>query len=182
MNIAELNLLRSEDLLSLARNPVATVRKEAIRLLVERGSQYAGHDDVVKEAGQIIYADPRILKTCDPASAVFAQKLPGLLDVIGNEADKTKELQQKARDFDDKHAAHDREDVYLHDFALNLSTVLAGKLDETKSYLLRHDAELFTVTQERIKAAETRLALLERSLWRKFVDWLKRKFKRARST
>jgi hypothetical protein len=42
----QLNHLRNEDLLSLARNPAADRRDDAILLLVECGSPYAGHEDI----------------------------------------------------------------------------------------------------------------------------------------
>ncbi len=40
--LEQLQLLRSEDLSSLARNPVANLRDATIRLLIERGSQEMG--------------------------------------------------------------------------------------------------------------------------------------------
>jgi hypothetical protein len=62
MTEPELNLLRNEDLLSLARNSVATVRQQAIRVLIERGSPLAGHPDISHEAAGLIYSEPAILK------------------------------------------------------------------------------------------------------------------------
>jgi hypothetical protein len=55
----QLQLLRNEDLLSLARNPAADRRNDAIRLLIERGSHYAGHEDIAVAAAQMIHYDFR---------------------------------------------------------------------------------------------------------------------------
>lgn len=184
MTSEELQLLRNEDLLSLARNPVATVKHDAIRLLVERGSPHAGHPDIVEEAARIIYLEPIILKKSDPASAVAANKLPGLLDVIASEVKKVRTLEFRAGQFAEKHAVHETDllDLRLllhrkHADMLELHNSVSKELMKTDSILSDENRS----AHNKIQAAETRLALLERSLWRKFVDWLKKVF-RARST
>lgn len=179
----ELQTLRSEDLLSLARNPSATVKRDALRLLIERASPHAAHPDVAEEAKVIILNDPGILKKADPGSIVFAHKLPGVLDVIVNEAAKTKLLESKAVRFADhieQLVAADNK-LYKADLDARIKTYeLVGEISDehqaTKEELLKTLEHLQYIADEygnRLEAAEIRLALLERSLWRKIVDWVK---------
>lgn len=167
MQSDELHLLRSEDLLSLARNPAAKARHDAVRILVERGSPHAGHVDIIQEATDLVLNEPMILKKYDPSASAVTHKLPGLIDVINHEIKKTKALQARSTQLGQEtrflelaltmKASDLRNDIHLVNEA-------------TKEELL----ELIELAEARIEATEIRLVLLERSLWRKFVDWFKR--------
>ena len=146
--IAELNLLRNEDLLNLARNPAAHSRKHSIRLLVERGSHLAGHPDIATESEALIYSDPTVLKKADPASAFLAHRLPGLVDVLAQEVHSVRALHSKHDEFQSDISRLDDETLSLDE---NIKTI-AGRLE----------------------AAEARLMLLEPSVWRKCLDLWKR--------
>jgi hypothetical protein len=54
--------LPDEQIFTVARNPSAAHRKLAIRLLVERGSLFAGHPDIGEEARDLVLEDPIVLE------------------------------------------------------------------------------------------------------------------------
>lgn len=170
MTSEELRSLRSEDLLSLARNPAAQVRREALWLLVERGSHHAGHPDVAEAATQLILNHPLILKTTEPGC--FAHKLPGLLEIVANEARKTTKLERKTSDIANDLSFSQRDLLVLRLLVIESTKELARKDDELSGYIKELD-DLATEHDKRLEAAEIRLALLERSLWRKISDWVK---------
>jgi hypothetical protein len=158
----QLQLLRNEELLSLARNPAANLRTDAIRLLIERGSSYVGHADIAAAAGHMIFREPALLKKCDPGAEVLARKLPGLLDVVATEVKKTHELEQKAGECEGRH-------VTIAAAVENLRS----ELDDIKREHREGIDQIFKKLDATHSTAEARPARLERSLWRKFVDWIK---------
>ena len=86
----DLESLRAEDLYAIASNESAAHKDLALRILVERGSLFALKDDVYADAQKLILDNPIILRKVDPASAVIALKLPGLIEVVAD-------AQRKAR-------------------------------------------------------------------------------------
>lgn len=173
MRVEELQLLRSDDLLNLARNPVANSRTAAIRLLVERGSPLASHPDIATEAASMVYADPIILKKADPASEVTGRKLPGLIDVISHEVKSTRALEQRSSSIESNHEQ-------LKESLREKTELIESAHAQTKQSLLQQIQDLtttvedrMTAAEERVQNAEARVTRLERNLWRKFVDWLK---------
>ena len=220
MRKEELALLRDDDLLHLARNPSSNCRADAVRLLVERSSPHANHPEIAVEAAGLVHADPLILKKMDPASAIAAHKLPGLLDVLAKDVKDTRALEQKAGVLEQNLARtgnelrgsltekeqalrkqHEelRENIggqlsalcqKLSETAAGLSqsqansaTALERKQKEIEAGLLQQLGVLFqthalygkriTDSEDNLKAAEARIARLERSVWRKFWDWVK---------
>jgi hypothetical protein len=173
MRKEELALLRDDDLLHLARNPSCNCRADAIRLLVERGSRHASHPEIAVDAANLIHSDPIILKKVDPASAVAAHKLPGLIDVLANEVKSNRALENKSSALEQNLTDTASElKSHLRATAQNL----ASQHEQTKSALLEQLKQLFETTElygKRIAESEARLARLERSLWRKFWDWLR---------
>jgi hypothetical protein len=173
MRDEELRLLRNDDLLNLARNPVANSRAAAIRLLVERGSSLASHPDIATEAASMVYADPIILKKADPASEIGARKLPGLIEVIAHEVKSNRALEQKSSVLETNHGQ-------LKDALREKTELIESAHAATKQALLdQHEAlkkiheSRFEEAEQRLQNAEARVSRLERSLWRKLVDWIK---------
>jgi SMC interacting uncharacterized protein involved in chromosome segregation len=173
MRVEELNLLRNDDLLNLARNPVANSRADAIRLLVERGSHLASHPDIATEAASMVYADPIILKKSDPASEHTGRKLPGLIDVLAHEVKSTRALEQKSSALEENHGQLKealREKTELIENAHKQSADSLVK--QIQALEEKHESRLKEVEQRQGKA-EARVSRLERSLWRKIADWFK---------
>jgi hypothetical protein len=173
MRVEELNLLRNDDLLNLARNPVANSRADAIRLLVERGSHLASHPDIATEAASMVYADPIILKKSDPASEHTGRKLPGLIDVLAHEVKSTRALEQKSSALEENHGQLKealREKTELIENAHKQSADSLVK--QIQALEEKHESRLKEVEQRQGKA-EVRVSRLERSLWRKIADWFK---------
>jgi hypothetical protein len=189
----DLERLPSEQLFGVARNTAAVHRLLAIQILVERASPFAGREEVKAEARQFVLNNPIILKKVDPAAAAFAASLPGVVDCIADGHTKHIEL---ARTVNEHHAANAEDhDAHTQKTAALEATVNDNKaaheqaLREAHSTLWRdytrkifqlkldHDNELAGLRLEHEKdvtAAKARLTLLERSLWRKFIDYLKR--------
>jgi hypothetical protein len=230
----DLERLPSETLYTVARNEAAAHRALAIRILVERGSDYALQPEIADEARELVLNDPIILKQIDPATAIVSLKLPGIVDVLADNSIKRAELAELV---DEHHATNTRKLAALestvssnhaanaqslasetgalgqafieghrqlrHDFERQLatlgSTVTANKvaseaaLLEAYTSLWRYFAQqqwwfsqtydsrsaaleekLDTLRTEQAKdrqATNDRLALLERSWWRRLVEW-----------
>jgi hypothetical protein len=189
----DLERLPSENLFDLARNDAATHRKLAIQLLVERGSHLACRDEIAAEARDYVLNDPIVLKRIDPASAALATaKLPNIIDCLAHEQTKRVEL---SRVVGEHHAAHTQKNATLE--ATVTENRVAGEQALAQAYellwgyfarqgwqlaqahtdqKLDFDRQLQTLQEEHekdITAATARLTLLERSLWRKLVDYLK---------
>jgi hypothetical protein len=96
-SLDELRLLPSDDLFNIARNVAAERRVDAIRILVERGSPYCGHQDISTAAAALVHGDPSILKTTDPSVHVVG-RLPGVLDIIARTVERTGVLENKVSD------------------------------------------------------------------------------------
>jgi hypothetical protein len=94
--IDEMRLLRNEDLLHLARNTAAAHRRAAVQVLVERGSEHAGHPEIADIASGIIHSNPAILKQANPAMSAGAHKLPGLLDIVAGLKSRIDALEARA--------------------------------------------------------------------------------------
>ena len=211
MRTDELQLLRSEDLLNLARNPSAGCRKDAIRLLVERGSHYAIHPEIHAEASALIHSDPLILKKSDPASEVSGRKLPGLLDVLAKDILDTRALEQKSSAIEQRvhqkteelRGSLNEKENALKQRQEELREALGGQLSDLSQSLRKASLDLSASVQDsaaaqdkrrkdlrdeiliqmadlvkkyeaygqRIEKSEERLFRVERSVWRKFVDW-----------
>jgi hypothetical protein len=189
----DLERLPSENLFDLARNDAATHRKLAIQLLVERGSHLACRDEIAVEARDYVLNDPIVRKRIDPASAVLATaKLPNIIDCLAHEKTQRVELSRVVGEHHaahtDNHAAHTQTIAALASTVSNNETVTAEAIAQAYAVLLRdytekvfqlkldHDnqlAELRAGREKDITSATKRLALLERSLWRKAVDWCK---------
>jgi hypothetical protein len=173
MRVEELQLLRSDDLLNLARNPAANSRADAIRLLVERGSHLASHPDIATEAASMVYADPIILKKSDPASEHTGRKLPGLIDVLAHEVQSNRILEKKSSDLAANHGQ-------LKEALREKTELIEQAATQTKQSLLReirvlekrHDARL-KEAEERLENAEARVSRLERPWYIKVRDWFR---------
>jgi hypothetical protein len=188
----DLQRLPSENLFALARNHSAAHRLLAVQLLVERASPLAGHDDIAAESRHYVLNNPAILKKIEPAAAAFAPQLPGIVDCLADVLTKHTELD---RVVDEHHATHLQNHADHTERASTLESVVADNkaaheqaLREAYAFLWRdcaakifhlkqdHDnqiAELRVEHEKALSAATMRLALLERSLWRKAVDGLK---------
>ena len=171
----------------IARNESAVHRELAIRILIERVSLLAGREESAAEARQLVIDHPAILKRIDPATAVHALKLPGVIDVLSDLQNKRVEL---TRIVGEHHADHIQNHTALE------STVNENKLssenalrsayailwgdytrkawqlvedyNEQKLALDQQIAELHDEHRKDNEVASERLRLLERSPWRKF--------------
>jgi hypothetical protein len=76
----------------IARNESAVQRELAIRILVERGSLLAAREEIAAEARPLVIDHPAILKRIDPATAVHALRLPGVIDVLSDVQNRQVEL------------------------------------------------------------------------------------------
>jgi hypothetical protein len=191
----DLESLRAEDLYAIASNESAAHKDLALRILVERGSLFALKDDVYADAQKLILDNPIILRKVDPASAVIALKLPGLIEVV---ADAQRKRELLARVVDQNHAAHvqsiadlggavianrDATDQSLHIAAINLWSYVLKQAwqvaEDAAAQKIEHD-KLRTDHERESADAQARLVLLERSLWRKLSDWTKARWSRLR--
>jgi hypothetical protein len=195
-----LELLPSEVLFNLARNPAAVERMLAIQILVERGSEFATKPDISLEAEQFIIDHPRILAKIDPAGTLMAaQKLPGLVDVVACEQERRRAL---AATVDEHHGAHTQNHAALsttvadhkaasgqalRDAFVNLWTYFARQnwqiTEDAAAQKAAFDKEIATLQEVHardVQAAAERLRLLERSIWRKLVDWVHARWSRLR--
>jgi|SRR5579872_1564599 len=188
----DLESLPDEQLFNVARNPGALHRMLAITILVERGSLYAGHPDIANDATDLVIENPIVLKKINPATAIHALKLPGVIDVLADLQSRRIALTRKV---DENHASHTKEIADLNstvttnkdatDLALRQAYSVLWRSAATTIYNLKleHDAaiaELRSDHEREIDSAKARLALLERSLWRKLVDWIQTRWSRLR--
>jgi hypothetical protein len=168
MRVEELQLLRNDDLLHLARNQSASCRADAIRLLVERGSALATHPDIATEAAALVYASPAILKKSDPASEHSARKLPGLIDVLARTVDDQRVLAQSHSALEGKHGQHVARVDGLETAHGKVLEELRGQIDSLRTDYRQRLGE----AERRASVAEARIARMERSVWQKLREWL----------
>jgi hypothetical protein len=188
----DLERLPSANLFDIGRNPAALHRKLAIEILVERASPLVGREEIAEEAREFILNNPVVIKTIDPAAAWLAPNLPNIVDCLAHEMTQREELSRIVGEHHavhtDNHVAHTQKTAALeatvnkHEAAnvLAIAEVRAvlwrdytGKIFQLK---LDYDSELAELRAEHekdITAATKRLTLLERSLWQKFMDFLK---------
>lgn len=187
----DLNQFRDEELLALARNPAAHARHDAIKLLVERGSQLATHPDIVDEAAAFIHNEPRVLKRITPL-ANFGSMLPGVVDVVVRTIERTGQLESRAVQIEATAREHQQTltetdqqlraeiantHVLLNDVnarhrqvqnrLLADLTDLNARYEQTRSVLSDFEGQYYNT----VKPYEQRLARLERSPARKLYDW-----------
>jgi len=185
--------LPDANLYDIARNTSAVHRLLCLQILVERCSLYAARDDVANEARQLIIDNPLILKKIDPASAVHALRLPNIIDVVADQQIKRAALSQLVSQHNAAHiqsiAALESSvignkaasDVALREAYSTLWTDYTRKvwqlMEDYCEQKLAFDQEIAELREEHannIQAANERLALLERSPWRKMMDWCKK--------
>jgi len=133
-----------------------------------------------------------VLKKVDPASGLQALRLPGVIDVLADLQSKRLAL---ANQVEEHHAAHTESgalltatvinnkaagDRALHDACVTLwryvlKQAWRGIEDAAtqKATVDNQIAELRAGHNKDMQSAAERLRLLERSLWRKFIDYLK---------
>jgi len=188
----DLERLPSENLYDIARNSAAVYRKLAIEILVERASPFAGRDEIAAEAREFVLNNPIIIKKIDPAGAAFATNLPGVVDCIADGHSRHIELARVVGEHHavhtDNHVAHTQKTAALESTVNENKATSALAIAEAYSVLWRdytqkvfqlkveHDNELAALRAEYQKdneVATARMTLLERSLWRKFIDYLK---------
>jgi hypothetical protein len=192
MSQTDLTHFRDEELLGLARNPAAQARQDAIRLLVERGSQLATHPDIVDEAAAFIHNEPRVLKKVTPL-ANFGSVLPGVVDVVVRTIERTGQLESRAVQIEatarDNQRTLTETDQQLraeigksnaqlgnvdarHEQAHNAFLTdlldLDARHEQTRSAL----SDMAGHYSETVQQYEQRLARLERSPARKLYDWV----------
>jgi hypothetical protein len=188
----DLQNLPDEQLFNVARNPAAVHRGLAMRLLVERASLFAGHPDIAEECRELFIQDPIVLKKVDPAQALHALRLPGIIDILADLQTRRIALTGKV---DEHNEAHRQSIATLEatvsanrdagELALRAAYSLLWRDGATKIYNLKmeHDTAIATLRSDHereIAEAQARLALLERSSWRKFTDWVKSRWSRLR--
>src|SRR6266567_1707457 len=182
----DLSHLPDITIFDIARNESAVHRELAIRILVERGSLLAARDEISAEAKQLVIDHPAILKRIDPATAIHALKLPGVIDVLSD-------LQTKRAALSQLVAQHNADHIQNHtnlEANVNANKVASEEglraayaalwADATrKSWRLTEDinsqkiafdarfADLQKQHSRDMAAACERLRLLERSTWRK---------------
>ena len=185
-----LDALRAEDLYAIAVNPAAAHRDLAIQILVERGSLFALKDDIAEESRQYVLDNPIVLKKIDPAAAVTALSMPGVIECIADAQQKRKALARVVSEHNAAHIGHIAAletavannkvagDHALHDACATLWRYVLKQAWQGVEDAAPRTAELKTTIAELraehaqdITAAAERLRLLERSPWRKLVDW-----------
>jgi hypothetical protein len=67
-------------------------RDLALRILVERGSDFALRDDIAERARELVLLDPLVLKKINPASAAISLTMPGEIDCIADNQEKRAQL------------------------------------------------------------------------------------------
>jgi hypothetical protein len=195
----DLEALRAEDLYAIASNEAATHRELALRILVERGSLLAVKDNLAAESHALILDNPIILKRIDPAAAVTALSMPGVIECI---ADAQMKRQALAKVLDKNNASHTQSIASLettvstnkaangqalHDAFVKLWTYFARQnwqiTEDAAAQKAAFDREIATLQEVHardVQAAAERLRLLERSTRRKLVDWAKSRWARLR--
>jgi hypothetical protein len=172
----ELAQFRSEDLLAIARNQSAQMRHEAIRILVERGSEHCGHPDISHEAASIVHSDPQVLKLADP-SVHAAGRLPGVLDVLARSIDRIGILEDIGKVTREDIAALLAKIQEQRRNTIELESQLRTALAETDRRLTEQIVSsyqrLALLTDEAFARTDKRLRLLERSWWQRIKDWWK---------
>jgi hypothetical protein len=190
--LRDLQNLPDEQLFNVARNPAAVYRGLAMRLLVERASLFAGHPDIAEECRELVIQDPIVLKKVDPAQALHALRLPGVIDIL---ADLQTRRIALTRTVAEHNATHTKEIESLGstvsnnrdaaELALRQAYSSLWKDATVKIFTLKteHDeqiAALRAAHEREIADAKARLVLLERSPWRKLTDWVKSRWSRLR--
>jgi hypothetical protein len=153
----DLEPLPSETLFHIARNPSASHRALAARLLVERGSPLACDDEVIELAEDVIFSDPISLATCHKNRATAA-KLPGPIEMIARGLHQQLGLATKVVE---AHGGHARD--------------IADVRQELQRVLNVHEKELKAV-QAKLECSPAPLepspAPQERSPWQKLKNLL----------
>jgi len=188
-----LEALPDQNLYDVARNPSAIHRLLCLRILVERCSLFATREDVSNEARQLIIDNPLIRKKIDPASAVHALRLPNIIDVAADQQEKHAGLSVLVSRYETEHrqsigalestvaSNKDEGDLALREAYSTLwldgvrkAFQLTEAMNAQKAELDARISELREHHAKEIAAAAERLRLLERSPWRRFVDWAKK--------
>jgi hypothetical protein len=189
-----LQTLPDENVFDIARNESAQHRELALRILVERGSLYAGRDEIADEARRLIIDNPSVRKKSIPMSGIHALKLPGVIDIL---ADLQTRRIALTRLVDEHNAAHSQNVAILETTVKENRATVASALAESYATLWKYFAKQnWQLTQdhsaqkidfdnqladpraeheEDIKSASERLRLLERSAWQRLVDYLKKR-------
>jgi hypothetical protein len=185
---AALEHLPDANVFDIARNESAAQRELAIRILVERGSLYVAREEIAGEARQLVLDQPAVLKRIDPASAVHALRLPGVIDVLSDLQAKRIALTGVVAEHN---AAHIQSIEALESTVDENKVSIKEALRETYTSLWEHftqahalqkrefDVQIAALQAQHTKdmqAANDRLALLERPPWRKLVDWFASRF------
>jgi hypothetical protein len=184
----DLEHLPDANIYDIARNESAAHRELAIRILVERGSLYVSREEIAGEARQLVLDQPAVLKRIDPASAVHALRLPGVIDVISDLQSKRIALTSVVSE----HNAAHTQSIETLESVVNENKVSGGEADAElwehftqqnwqltqahASLKLDFDVQIAALQAQHAKdmqAANERLVLLERSRWRKLVDYFK---------
>jgi hypothetical protein len=188
----DLEHLPEETLFNIARNPAAVHRGLAMRLLVERASLFAGHPDIAEECRELVIQDPIVLKKVDPAQALHALRLPGVIDIL---ADLQTRRIALTRTVAEQNTAHTKQIESLGSTVSNNKDAAELALRQAYSSLWKdatvkiftlkteHDEQIAALRadhEREIAAANVRLVLLERSPWKKFTDWVKARWSRLR--
>jgi hypothetical protein len=190
----DLEQLPDDQLFMVARNPSAAHRKTALRLLVERASLSAGHNDVADEARELVLEDPIVLKKVDPASGLQALRLPGVIDLLADLQSKRLAL---ANQVAEHHAAHTESgallaatvvnnkaagDRALHDACVALWKYVLKQawqgIEDAATQKVTVDNQIAELREEHekdITSASERLRLLEQSAWQRLVDYSKKR-------
>jgi hypothetical protein len=195
----DLEQLPDDQLFNVARNPSAVHRKTALRILVERASLYAGHNEIANEARELVLQDPIVLKKVDPASGLQALRLPGVIDVLADLQTKRLALANQVAEHDATHtetsavlAATVIDNKAANDRALRDASVALWKyvlkqawqgVEDAATQKVAVDNQIAELREEHekgITAASERLRLLERSPWRRLADWCKAHWARVR--
>ncbi len=191
----DLEILPEANLYDIARNPAAVHRGLAMRLLVERGSLFAGHPDIAEECRELVLQDPIVLKKVDPAQALHALQLPGVIDIL---ADLQTRRQALTCTVAEHNATHTKNIASLEDTvttnkaaseqALHDASVTLWSYFLKQTWQLAEDAAAQKIEHDKLRAdhdaeiadAKARLALLERPLRQKVSDWLRARWARLR--
>jgi hypothetical protein len=186
---ADLEHLPDINLFDIARNESAVHREVAIRILVERGSLYVAREEIAGEARQLVLDQPAVLKRIDPASAVHALKLPGVIDILTDLQSKRVALTAVVSE----HNAAHTQSIGRLESVLDENKVSSGQADAALWEHFTHQNLQLTQDHNALKldldvqiaalqalhakdstATDRRLALLERSPWRRVIDWCNR--------
>jgi hypothetical protein len=191
--------LRSQDLLAVARNQAAHARMLAIAMLVERAAKEAMHPDIAAESQNFVLSNPLILKKVNPTDLMGA-KIPGIVDVVDadikarqslertvsknheTQSDRTASLESIVSTNNETQTKALSEQAESHSKEIATQDKRqSGALSAAVASLEKKLSDMKAEADKELNTAKDRLALLERSLWRKFVDSLKAIVKRLRS-